>query len=176
MVLFSRVTLTPLKVSKAGKSPSRSEVPNVVDGDSDNNGNDSDKLTRLVPVYVRESEADAICEVAGLVSTIPSKVVGDDTAGLAGLASAGEERAELQSLLAMETALFSITVSLLRLSLTVVGKGGAEEGTVGGGPKEKISLKLLSISSIACGSFMDVRSGSVAGITNCCARPTSLDT
>ena len=148
----------------------------MVDGNADNNGSDSDMLTRLGPVYVRESEADAICEVAGLVSTIPSRVVRDVTAGLAGLASAGEERAKLQSLLAMETALFSITVSLLRLGLTVVGKGGVEERTIVGGPEEGTLFKLPSISSTARGSFMDVTSESVAGITSCCARPTSFDT
>lgn len=147
----------------------------MVGGSSGNNGVDSDMLTRLTPVHVRESDADAIYEVAGLVSTVPSKVVGEVTAGLAGLASAGEERAELQSLLAMETALVSITVSLGKLGLVEVGSEGVEEGTVEGGTEEGILLELPSLSSNAWGSSIDMSSESVAGITNGSGHPTSLD-
>lgn len=170
------MTLTPLKVNTAGKSVSRSGLPNVVDGNTGNDGGDSDMLTRLVPVHVRESDADAICEVAGLGSAGPLKVVGDVTAGLAGLASAGEERAELQSLLAMETAFVSISVSLVKLGLVVVGTRGVEEGTVVGGTEEGILVKLPSPSSNAWGSSIDVASESVAGITDSCGRPNSFDT
>lgn len=139
------------------------------DGNTGNDGGDSEMLTMLVvPVHFRESDADAICEVAGLASTVPSKVVGDITAGLAGLASAGEDQADLQSLLAMETALVSITVSL--------GKLGVEEGTVVGGTAEGMLVKLPSSSSIAQGSSIDASSESVAGIMYGCCRPTSLDT
>lgn len=139
----------------------------MVDGKADNSGSDSEMLIMLVTVHFKESDADAICEVAGLVSTVPSKVVGDVTAGLAGLASAGEERAELQSLLAMETALFSITVSPVKL-VTVVGKGIAEAGVVVREAEEGSLVKLPFSSSTAQGSSMDVSSGSVAGITNGC--------
>lgn len=138
----------------------------MIDGTSGNNGGDSDMLTRLVPVHVRESDADAICEVAGLVSMVPSKVVGDVTAGLAGLASAGEERAELQSLLAMETAFVSITVSLVKSGFVVAGTQGAEEGTAAGGTEEGILVEVPSSSSNTWGSSIDVSSESVAGITN----------
>lgn len=143
-LLFSSVTLTPLKVSAAGKSVSTSGPPNVVDSNAGSSGGDSDMLTRLVPVHVRESAADAICEVAGLGSADPLKVVGDVTAGLAGLASAGEEIAELQSLLAMETAFVSISVSLVKFGLVVVWTRGVKEGMVVGGAEEGISVKLPS--------------------------------
>lgn len=148
----------------------------MVDGNTGNDGGDSDMLTRLVPVLVRESDADAICEVAGLVSTLPSKVVGEVTAGLAGLASAGEERAELQSLLAMETAFVSITVSLVKLGLVVVGTRGVEEGMVVGGTEEGMLVALPFSSSNAWGSSIDVTSESVAGITDSYGHPTSFDT
>lgn len=121
----------------------------MVVGNTGNDGGDSDMLTRLVPVHVRESDADAICEVAGLVSTLPSKVIGDVAAGLAGLASVGEERAVLQSLFAMDTAFVSITVSLVKLGLVVVGTRLVEEGTVLGGTEEGILVTLPSSSSNA---------------------------
>lgn len=95
-------------------------------------------LTRLVPLHSRESDADAICEVAGLISMVPSNVVGDDTAGLAGLASAGEERTELQSLLAMDMAFDSISALLVKLGPVVVGAGGVEERTVVRGSEEGV--------------------------------------
>lgn len=95
-------------------------------------------LTRLDPLHIRESDADAICEVAGLVSMVPSNVVGDVTAGLAGLASAGEERAELQSLLAMDTAFDSISASLVKLGPVVVRTGGVEDRTVVRGSEEGV--------------------------------------
>lgn len=174
-LLFSRVTLTPLKVNTAGKAFSGFGPPNVLDGNPDKNGSDSGMLTRLVPVHVRESDADVMCEVAGLVSTLPSKATGDAAAGLAGLASAGEERAELQSLLAMETALFSISVSLGMLGLVVVGSGG-EEGTVVGGTEEGTLVELPSSASSAWGSSIDVRLESVVGITSCCGCHASFDT
>lgn len=101
-----------------------------MDGNTGNNDDDSDKLTMLVPVHFTVSDAETICEVAGLVSKVPLKVVGGVTTALAGLASAGEERAELQSLLAMETAFVSITFSLVKLGLIVMGTRGVEEGTV----------------------------------------------
>lgn len=148
----------------------------MVDGNTGNDGGDSDMLTRLVPVHVSESDADAMCEVAGLVSTLPSKLVGEVTAGLAGLASAGEERAALQSLLAMETAFVSITVSLVKLGLVVVGTRGVEEGIVAGGPEEGMLITLPFSSSNTWGSSIDVSSESVAGITDGCGPPPSFDT
>lgn len=177
-LLFSRVTLTPLKVSKVGKTCSGSVLPNVLDDNTENgSGGDCDVGTWLVSVHVRESDADAICEVAGLVLTVPSKVVGDVAAGFAGLASAGEERAELKSLLAMETAFSSIVVSLGTLALIVVGSRGVEEGTTGGGRTEEgMSLELPSSCSIGWGSSIDASSESVAGITNACGGHNSFDT
>lgn len=162
-LLFSSVTVTPLKVSEVGKSVSSLGLPNVVGG---NRGNeDSDVLTRLVPVHARESDADAIREVAGLSSVGPLKVVGGVTAGLAGLASAGEDRAELQSLLAMETAFVSISLWPAKSGLVVVGTRGVEEGTATGGTEGGIVVKLPAPSSSTWGPSMDVGSESVAGIT-----------
>ena len=150
----------------------------MLDDNTENgSGGDCDVGTWLVSVHVSESDADAICEVAGLVLTVPSKVVGDVAAGFAGLASAGEERAELKSLLAMETAFSSIVVSLGTLALIVVGSIGVEEGTTGGGRTEEgMSLELPSSCSIGWGSSIDASSESVAGITNACGGHNSFDT
>lgn len=121
-------------------------------------------------MHFRESDADAICEVAGLVPTSPLKVVvvDDVTAGLAGLASAGDERAELQLLLAMETAFISITVSPVKLGVELVGTRGDEERTVAAGAEQGMLVKVPSSSFGA--------SESVAGITDDCGCSTSLNT
>lgn len=160
------MTLIPLKVSTAGKSFSRAGLPNVADGNADMEEGKSKGESRLVPVLVRESDADAISEVAWFVSQAPSKVEVDVAAGLAGLASAGEERAELQSLLATETALLSISASLVELGPVMVGKGGAEEGMEAGRGMEGASSKPPLSSSTAWLSFMDVSSESEADITD----------
>lgn len=143
-LLFSSVTLTPLKVSAAGTSVATSGPAKMAGSNAGSSGGGSDMLTRFAPVHVRESAADAICEVAGLGSAEPPKVVGDVTAGLAGLASAGEELAELQSLLAMETAFVSISASLLKLGLVVVWTRGVIGGMVAGGTEEGLTVRHLS--------------------------------
>lgn len=124
--LFSSVTLTPLKVNAAGKSVFRSGVPNVVGGKTGDGAGDSDMVSQLISEHGSESDADAIREAAelgaaGLGSAGPLQVVGEVTAAFAGLASAGEERAELQSLLAMETTFVSISAPWMKLGLLVVG-------------------------------------------------------
>lgn len=113
--------LIPLKVSAAGKSVFRSEVPNVGGGKTGNGAGDSNMLSQLISEHGSESDADAIREAAGLGSAGPLQVVGEVTAAFAGLASAGEERAELQSLLAMETTFVSVSAPWMKLGLLVVG-------------------------------------------------------
>lgn len=129
-------------------------MPNEVDGNTD--GSDSDMSIRLVPVHFKESAADAIFEVAGLVLTVRSNRVGDVAAGFAGLASAGEESAELQSLLAIETARFSIPGSVVGLGPVVTGQEGGKEGLL---------VKLPSSIFSGRWSSMDMSSQSVTGIT-----------
>lgn len=142
-----------------------SVLPNVVAGNADDHDVDSGILTMLVSVHVRESDADVICKASGLFSTVPSKVEADVTADLAGLASAGEETAALESLLAMETALLSFTVSLVKLGLVKVGNGGAEEAMEAGGA-EKGALSMVPFSpSTAWFSSMSGSSESKADIT-----------
>lgn len=68
-------------------------------------------LIIFVPWHSSESAADAIREVDGLVSLLPSDGAGDVDVSLAGLASAGEDRALLQSVLDIEAALFSMSES-----------------------------------------------------------------
>lgn len=161
--------MTPLKVSRAGKSRSKSRLPKA----DDNTGADSIVLTRVVPLHSRESDADAILEVAGLVSVVPSKVEVDVTVGLAGLASAGEERAVLQSLLAMDTALLSITVSPVKSGLVVVGNCGVKEGMETGEAEEGTSSKLPSTAWL---SSMDESLEFDADITNGSDHQTAFET
>lgn len=100
-------------------------------------------------------------------------MVGDATAGLAGLASAGEDReVELQLLLITETALFSISVSLVKLGPVVFSRDGVEEGTdVGGNGK---GLAVMPPSSRSQGSSVSATLESMAGITSACGSFTSL--
>lgn len=101
-------------------------------------------------------------------------MVGDATAGLAGLASAGEDReAELQLLLAMETAFVSISVSLVKLAPVVFSRDGVEEGTDDGENGKGLSVKPPS--SRAQGSFIGATSESMAGITRAWGSFTSFD-
>lgn len=100
-------------------------------------------------------------------------MVGDATAGLAGLASAGEDReVELQLVLVMETALFSISVSLVKLGPVVFSRDGVEEGTdVGGNGK---GLPVTPPSSRSQGSSIAATLESMAGITRARGSFTSL--
>lgn len=149
--------MTPLKVSTAGKSVSWSDPPNV------GNARNSDRLSLLVPVYVKVSEADAICDEAGHVRT----VVGDAAADFAGLASAGDERDELYLLLATETALSSSMAPLPKLGLIV----GVEDMMVGEEPEEGLLVMLPCLFCAVCCSSMDGRSE--GGASNVCVPPTS---
>lgn len=148
MLLFSNVTETPLKVSTAGKSVfSASGLPNVAGGNVETQGGESEMESRLAPGLFRESDAEAICEVAGLWSNVCSSIEVGETAGLAGLASAGEGRAELHSLRATEMALLSITVSVAKLGFAIGKWGGSDEGTEIGGSVSGTSGNLPSSSS-----------------------------
>lgn len=122
----------------------------------------------FAPVDVRESDAEVICEVSGLVSTVPSSVVGDVTVGLAGLASTGEESAVLQSLDATETAFGSIAGSVVTLGVKVAGMRGDEEGMMGGGSEEGTSVCSTFSSIGAGGSSVDAGSESLAVIVSGC--------
>lgn len=100
-------------------------------------------------------------------------MVGDATAGLAGLASAGEDReVELQLVLVMETALFSISFSLVKLGPVVFSRDGVEEGTdIGGNGK---GLPVTPPSSRSRGSSIAATLESMAGITRARGSFTSL--
>lgn len=102
---------------------------------------------RLAPGLFRESDADVISEVAGLWSKVCSSIEEGETAGLAGLASAGEGRAELHSLCATEMGLFSITVSVVKLGFAMGKWGGSEDGTEAGRSASGTSGNLPSSSS-----------------------------
>lgn len=100
-------------------------------------------------------------------------MVGDATAGLAGLASAGEDRdVELQLLLAMETALFSISDSLVKLGPLVLSRDGVEEGTDVGGSWN--GPPVTPPSSRSRGSSIAGTSESMAGITSAWGSFTAL--
>lgn len=136
-----------------------------------NKGGDCGSLTRLVSVHIRD--ADASCEVAWSGSVGLWHVVGDATAGLAGLASAGEDReAELQLVLVMETALFSISVSLAKLRPVVFSRDGVEERMDGGGNGK--GLPVTPPSSRSRGSSIAANLESMAGITSASGSFTSL--
>lgn len=122
--------------------------------------------SRLAPGLFIESGADAICEVAGLWSKVCSSIGGGVTAGLARVASAGEERVELHSLLATEMALPSFVVSVAKLGFAVVKREGGDVGTEVGGFVSGASMKLPSSSSNSWLTSMAVSSESDAGITN----------
>lgn len=155
-----------MKVSTEGKSSTGFDSPNVADDTVYAQGVDSDKLIRLLPVLFKGHDEDITHEVAGLVSRVPSKVEVDVAAGLAGLASAGEERVEPQSLLAMDTALLSSIVSLVELGFVLAGKKENEEGTKVGGGEKGTSSKPPFFSSTASLFSMDASSESDAGITD----------
>lgn len=169
-LLFSSVTLTPLWVNTAGKSPSVFELWKVVNTNEGNNGGDCGSLTRLVSVHIRD--ADASCEVAWSGSVGLWHMVGDATAGLAGLASAGEDREVELQLLVMETALFSISVSLVKLGPVVFCTDGVEDGTDVGGKGK--GLPVMPPSSRSRGSSIVATLESMAGITSACGSFTSL--
>lgn len=100
-------------------------------------------------------------------------MVGDATAGLAGLASAGEDRdAEPQLLLAMETALVSISDSLVKLGPLVLSRDGVEEGTDVGGKWN--GPPVTPPSSRSQGSSIAGTSESMAGITSARGSFTAL--
>lgn len=111
-----------------GKSFSPLGLPNVLNGNVVNNGGMDKTSIRPVTGLFEESEADLLFEVA-VICFVASMVLWGVAAGLGGQASAGEERAELQSLLSMETAWFSVNVSSFNL-LMVAEKGCKESGIV----------------------------------------------
>lgn len=129
-------------------------------------GGGSEMESRLAPGLFRESGADAICEVAGLWSKVCSSTGGGVTAGLAGLASAGEERADVHSSLATEMALPSVVASVAKLGFAVVKQEGGDVGMEAGGFVSGTSGKLPSSSSSSWLTSMAASSESEAEITN----------
>lgn len=155
----------------AGKSISGSGLPKVVGGNMRTIGFDSVMLTRPVLVHARESDAEAICEVAGLGSDKPFKAVGDSTAGLAGLASAGEDKAKLLLLLVTKRAFVSISV---KLGFAVAGTRDVKERPLVEGTVEEV-LDPFPFPSCNTWAFSIAGgSKSVAGIASSLGHPTSF--
>lgn len=100
-----------------------------------------------------------MCDMEGLLSPLTSDRAGDVGVSLAGLASAGEDRALLQSVLDMEAALFSKSVSHEGAAGT--DAGGNEAVARGkGGLRESAHDRPVSTSPNTCRSSVE----SVVGI------------
>lgn len=107
-------------------------------------------------------------DVEGLLSPVLSDRVGDVGVSLAGLASAGEDRALLQSVLDMEAALFSMSVSHEgTVGTDAGGNGAAARGK--GGLMESTQGRLMSMSS-------NEHSSSVESVVGIVAVSTSFNT
>lgn len=132
----------------------------MTDDNAADQGKRSDTLIILISELFRESDAEAMCEVSGLWSNVSLNMDVDISAGLAGLASAGEEIAELQSLLAIEMALLSNIESVVKSGPVVMKDGDKNVAKEEGAETELLSSSTAWLSSMNESSELDMVIGS----------------